>query len=731
MENFATKEEIIIAAWLHVLPLYSKGYNKLLGIIPENVDEAVIKRLVENWQNPSSYDEWIIAQADNLSRGVKERKKESAFYDNPIPLIHLVSTLQIPNRAKPKTGYCRFTTLEADGILPVEQKGSASKEDYQALWKKFEDDFEALKGLPYDAYLKALNSLLERYWWCIPAGNDSDSESLYQQSKMPVALASALYVYHKDTETEDLEALKDQTCQVFRFIKGDISGIQKYIFDLKTTKENAKLLRAKSFQLVAISEILSQYIVKKFEVPYANIIMSAGGNFMLLIPNSDKAKKLLSEIQLEIESYFLKEYAGKLAIIISDGIEASGADLLKENVQNLMNKIGENADFCKQKKMQKALCRDGAVLSDFYSDLQQYGECPKCGVFPASGIGGDGQPCECADCKKLTEIGGTLVRAGSVFLDSSTLRPFAQMVKVSRKDDLEDGYTINTFIPGQAEMYMPYTAPEGKNGILTFEEIAAKSTGNNKLAMFKSDIDNLGLVFSASLGDRMSFSRYAELSHQLHYFFSAYYTWFVHNHNYVNHIYTVFSGGDDLCILGAWDAVLQFAADFEMELKKFTLENPSISLSGGIVLSSPNVPVKNIAADAEENLDCSKGRMENGQTVKNAISVFRTTVSWPDYRESLKAGSKLKEYLDNKTLSKGVVYKLLDFANRAERIQAGKVGELIAHDHIWKSNFKYIVSRNIDNEKKKEWFMEFGSSPESIIKSRIAVSYALYTQRNS
>ena len=40
--------------------------------------------------------------------------------------------------------------------------------------------------------------------------------------------------------------------------------------------------------------------------------------------------------------------------------------------------------------------------------------------------------------------------------------------------------------------------------------------------------------------------------------------WFVNNHTdssgmpYKNRVYTVFSGGDDLCILGSWDAVMQF-----------------------------------------------------------------------------------------------------------------------------------------------------------------------------
>lgn len=747
------KEEIIIAAWLHNILFYAKDSSVLItleSVLPKTVNKENVKHLINNWQNSSSYEENLITIADCLSRGNKEifKNDNSKFYENPILLQHLVSTLQIPERKKTQISYCKFQPLESEGILPVsKEQYKTAKDNYKKLWKDFEEGLSKLPNDSINIFIKSLNSLLERYWWCIPSSSEEDSESLYQHAKLSAAIAAVLFDYHKDTESQTIEALQDYSLKKFRFIKGDISGIQKYIFDLKTTKHNAKLLRAKSFQIAALSEILSQYIVQQFDVSLANIIMSAGGNFMVLVPATEETNSLLPQIQLEIESYFLREFSGKLAVIVSDGVEASANDLLKENVQDLMNAIGENTDACKQKKMQKALKENGAVLNDFYNQFQLFGECPKCGVFPASGIDEKGLPCECSDCKKLTEIGGNLVRAGTIILDPTELKPFSQMVKVSPKEDLDNGYTVNSFVPGRPVMYIPYTAPSTNGEILTFEDIAEKSKGNKKLAMFKSDIDNLGLVFSSSLGSRMSFARYADLSHLLHFFFSAYYADFVYSHSYKNDenqekykdvIYTVFSGGDDLCILGAWDAVIQFASDFEAELQKFTNHNPSITLSGGITLSSCVVPVKNIAADAEENLEISKGRKDNsGITVKNSITVFGTTVSWAEYRNCLEDGVQLEKYLNNKknnkneSISSGTVYKLIDFSKRAERVKKdGDVSELL-HDNIWKSNFKYCAVRNIKNKEVLDWFLHFGTSQEEIIKSRIAVCYALYTQRKS
>lgn len=777
-------EEIVIAAWLHdvgkfaqradVRDLYNKelegqyckttkdgrythqhvvyteGFiNAYQNVLPDGVNPTIVKKLAANHHNPSSYYEWIIAQADRLSSGSDrcnilgeiECSDENQFDEEKLkfyekPMLHILTTLHLDERDLPKNAYCKMMPLENENILPTSER-KISKEDYAELWKQFTADFEKLKGLGYDEFLLSLNTLLERYWWCIPSATNADADiSLYQHAKTTAAFAAALYQYHKLTGSENETALRTDG-KKFLFINGDMSGIQKYIFDLKTSGDNAKLLRAKSFQLWALSEIVSQYITKKFKVTYANIMTSAGGKFIILVPSTEENRtQILPQLKLEMEQYFLKEFAGKLTLIISDGTEAAGADLQKENVLNLINKIGDDCDISKSKKMQAVLKAQGAVLEDFYDKLQKNGECPKCGVFPAEQTDGDDDERQCKSCKKLIEIGGRLVKSAKVELKSDELRHFGDMVKLHEWDeDVKFYYSVNDYKPGFPMMSLPYVAPKNEyDELLTFEEIAQKSKGNKKLAMFKADIDNLGLVFSQSLGERMSFSRYADLSHQLHYFFSGFYAYFVNkNPDYKEKIYTVFSGGDDLCILGAWDSVMQFAFDFQKALRDFTNSNPSVTISGGIALANSKLPVRNIADEAEELLEKSKGK--DG---KNAVTVFGTTVSWDEYGQCLKDGKELAEQLENGTLSTGVIYKFVDFANRAEKTLGtngvADVSELVkanTKDRIWKSNLVYVIARNVKDEALKKKLLEFRSSPESIIKSRIPVCYALYTQRNS
>ena len=782
-------EEIVIAAWLHdvgkfaqraeISELYDKnlegqyckttkygGYthqhvvytegfiSKYKFVLPESVKWEHVKNLAANHHNPSSYYDWIIAEADRLSSGsdrcnilgekeYDEEEQKLKFYEKP--MIHILSTLKLEEKLESNKAFCKMEVLDEDNVLPLTEN-KTSKDEYKKLWDCFVKDFEKLQNLSYDNFLLALNSLLERYWWCIPSATNSDADiSLYQHSKTTAAFAVALYKYHEDMNLETETSLKKYDEKKFLFINGDISGIQKYIFDLKTTEDNAKLLRAKSFQLWAMGEILSQYIVKQFGVSYANIMTSAGGKFIILLPNTEKAKKLLSQIQLEIEKYFLNEFAGKLAVIISDGEEASCNDLKFDNVQKLINRIGDKADIAKSKKMQMILKEQGSVLKKFYDDLQKNGECPKCGVFAASAPEGDSDERECVSCKKLTDIGRRLVKSAKVVLKADKLCHFSQMIKLYKwNQDCEFSYSINEYKAGRPLMYLPYVAPKNED-LLTFEDIANRSDGNKKLAMFKADIDNLGLVFSQSLGDRMSFSRYADLSHLMHYFFSSFYAWFVNTQKdqngnlYKERIYTVFSGGDDLCILGSWNTVMQFALDFRKALAQFTNNNPSVTISGGITLVNSNVPVRNIADEAEELLEKSKAK--DG---KNAITVFGTTVSWDEYETCLHDGKVLQEQLElnkhdsKKGVSTGVIYKFLDFANRAEKTLGNKTGvadvsELVnanMKDRIWKSNMIYVVSRNVTkDEELKTKLLDFGTTPQSMINSRIAVSYALYTQR--
>ena len=67
---------------------------------------------------------------------------------------------------------------------------------------------------------------------------------------------------------------------------------------------------------------------------------------------------------------------------------------------------------------------------------------------------------------------------------------------------------------------------------------------------------------------------------------------------------------------------------------------------------------------------------------------------------------------------------MIDLANRAKNVKQGNLRDL-----VWMSSFRYMA-QNIRDKTDREWFIKFGAT-DSIEKSRIAVSYALYKQREN
>jgi CRISPR-associated protein Csm1 len=666
---------------------------------------------------------WLSVEAsEEVYALVLAAERLCGFANDALPgtasLPHLLSTLRLDEKAQGTKGFCRMGALEKDAILAVEDGGV-----FKEQWAAFKVDFASLNNGDAADFLAALDTLFQRFAWCVPAVSGSEV-SLYHKARFHAALTAALFRFNEGSGGSGQFDNSEE--ERFLFVSGDMSGIQKYIFDLRKPKANAKLLRARSFAVWALGECIARYIASRFGVPTGNIITSAGGKFLLLLPNFQDSGSLIQKLRLEIETYFVREFSGKLAFILSEGVPASGRDI--QDASCLIDKIGYSVECAKQRKMQAFLAGNSAVLTEYYDELQKYGACPYCGILPAS-LPLEADDKICPHCRSLIELGGRLLshKANTLVFNTEKLTNLDDMVKVSTKDS--GRYLINEYQKGRANVWLPYCAPEKNGEILTFEEIARMSLGVQKLAMFKADVDNLGLVFSNALGDRISFSLYAQLSQMLHYFFSAYlYHYIQRQAEYREKIYTVFSGGDDLCVVGAWDAVLRFVADFRGELDRLTMSNPSVTLSGGIALANPGLPVRAMAEEAETALEEAKSRKDRGgKPAKNGVSLFGVTVGWDEYKKCLQDGQDILAKMQCGNLTTGVVYKMIDFANRAENIRGGSTNPA---DYLWASNFKYMITRNIKDEEVRRWFSGFGTT-DNIEKSRIAVSYALYANRKN
>jgi CRISPR-associated protein Csm1 len=106
-------------------------------------------------------------------------------------------------------------------------------------------------------------------------------------------------------------------------------------------------------------------------------------------------------------------------------------------------------------------------------------------------------------------------------------------------------------------------------------------------------------------------------------------------------VYAIYSGGDDLFIVGSWHLLPHLAAAIRHDFVRYTTGRsaqegtaPLITVSAGITLHSAKFPLYQAAGDAHEALDAAKNHTRSGNGhPKDAISFLGQVVGWEAYAE--------------------------------------------------------------------------------------------------
>lgn len=189
----------------------------------------------------------------------------------------------------------------------------------------------------------------------------------------------------------------------------------------------------------------------------------------------------------------------------------------------------------------------------------------------------------------------------------------------------------------------------------TYEDVINNGVGIQRLGVLRLDVDNLGLIFKEGLGTKATFGRVVQLSSMLDFFFSHYLNKIKHfswdpkvglSEDYKNFDYKVrelieivYSGGDDVFIVGHWSLLPDIAIWINEEFKKFTSENPNFSISAGISLFDDKYPIYKAALDAGELENKAKKKerknRDGEKKKKNGICFLdeNTPVSWKDFKQ--------------------------------------------------------------------------------------------------
>lgn len=249
-------------------------------------------------------------------------------------------------------------------------------------------------------------------------------------------------------------------------------------------------------------------------------------------------------------------------------------------------------------------------------------------------------------------------------------------------------YSVNKYMSGinySTNLWAGIYSAEDpeKRGLIDFEALVNKCWGIKRLGVLRADVDNLGQAFISGFEKKdgspdkyqfVSLSRYASLSYNLSMFFKFEINKLCAGNAGIpqyrlesckydeetgpRQLVIVYSGGDDLFVVGAWNEVLGFAVDLHRAFSRFT--NGKMTMSAGFGMFDHKFPIAQMAKITGDLEKCAKENPEKdsialfGMEFVNGRTANRHTYKW--------------DRLENKVLNEKLasLYKWFDVINGSD-----------------------------------------------------------------
>lgn len=614
----------------------------------------------------------------------------------------LYSVFNFLNEKEGTLAYQR-SFLEADGEIhfPKEIQPGEDHSYFIKSLQKIQDVFQ--DNVNEETRLSLLLQVMKKVFTFVPYSQKEPDISFYDHARMASAVSVCMLRY---LESEDpktwAESVSDIYAQkMFLLYSMDISGIQKFIYTIHS-KGALKALRARSFYL----EILMEHVIDEFlgamGLSRLNLLYSGGGHCYLLLPNTEEVKNAIKRCEEEVHSFFLKEY--DVALYIATGPSECSADDLRNYPEESYRQIFMNIAKSVAEKKSNRYSKEEILQLNHQSNGGDR-ECVVC-----RRTGHLDKENRCTVCEKIHDFSGNILEASHFVVTEDSKAglplPFGKSLLAAESGNMGENLSVSrTYAKNRAAFQADACIPiwigdyhpmseDHRYHLMTFEEFAKKSEGIKRIAVLRADVDNLGTTFVSGFGDRVSLSRTATLSGQLSLFFKYYINRILKKGEYhvfggegacARRVSIVYSGGDDLFLVGSWDDLIEAAMDIREEFRRFSCGN--LSLSAGIGLYSPSYPINVIAKEVETLESHSKKRIG-----KDAVTIFDEghRYSWEEFdrevlREKFGVIRDFFEFSENR--GKAFLYHLLDYMRNIE-------------DKINIARFIYLLAR-LEPEKNK------------------------------
>lgn len=576
-----------------------------------------------------------------------------------------------------------------------------------------------LRGITWDKnYLNSLLEVLEVQLSYIPSStmkSEVADISLYDHVKLTAAIAASIKEWLDENNISDYKetlfkgAAEFYDKKVFLLFSMDMSGIQDFIYTI-ASKSALRMLRSRSFYLEIFMENLIDELLDYIGMSRANLMYSGGGHAYIITANTENIKQKITEFELKINEWLLDEF--KIALFLGCGYAECSANELHNEPEGAYRQIFKNVSkMISQKKMKRY---SAAQIIKLNSEGKKDGtrECRVCRrtskLLEYDDI--------CSICNAMIDMSQNILYKGFYIVTENPNNktalplPFGRyLVADNRKELLEKmkhddssyirAYTKNKSYTGFKVVKNLWVGDYTLGD--SFEELAKKSEGINRIAVFRADVDNLGDAFvngfaSEKYGEKyMTISRTATFSRKMSMFFKYHINYILENGEFYiadkkeeergkRNATIVYSGGDDVFVVGSWDDVVGFAVDLQKSLKEFSQE--TLTISGGIGIYPAKYPINNMARLTGELEECSKKyKNEVIKQMKNAITLFTPqqersgnnslsltqdmTFSWKDFENNvvkIKLNFLKKFFMKTPEKGKAFLYRILELIRGME-----------------------------------------------------------------
>lgn len=693
---------------------------------------------------------YIVYIADNIAAASDRRKadNEEKGFDAHIPLQSIFNILNGNNQNH------HYHPMVMEEMAAVNMPTDTEIPFDQSFYHRVQTDLlDTLKGIEHmnDGYVHSLLSAMEAYLNYIPSSTAKDELadiSLYDHVKMTAAYSSCIYQYLSEKNIVDYrielfeQAKEFYEKKAFRLFSMDISGIQKFIYTIHSSGA-LKMLRSRSFYLEITMEHMIDEILEQMHLSRANLIYSGGGHCYILLPNTKEACEKLENLQNGFTDWFVQNYGISLYAAMCS-VECSAYELENNpsgSYREIFKKLGEGISA---KKMNRYTGQQIRFLNQRKRE-DATRECKVC-----KNIGKVNSEGHCPLCTALSAFSNDILYKNffTVYLEEKAgglLLPNGKWLVAQNEEELKksmesDPYFVRTY--GKNKFYTgKYVATKlwvgdyTCNGKTT-EEYAKEAEGIDRIAVLRADVDNLGRAFVSGFEDKYTtLSRTATFSRQLSLFFKHYInrilkdgTFQISRTNKARKATIVYSGGDDLFVVGSWNDIIAFAVDIYQDLRKYSMG--MLSISAGIGIYPAKYPLSVAASEVALLEERSKAYPDEKNPRKNAITIFEETYPWESFIQKV-IGEKL-EVLQNffaasDERGEAFLYRLLDLIReRKEKINLARFAYVLARlEPTGDVKEKQKVNYGTFAKRMYEWMQDAEDSRQLVT----AIYIYVYTQR--